>query len=96
MIELYFFIFLYMVAPNVGSYTQVRIAGPEYSGSSPEAARAESKISEAKDAHRKPPRVLGAALDGSLKLPTALDFYKRVKRIFLPRPVSNILYKVET
>jgi len=35
-------------------------------------------------------------MTGRLQLPTAFGYYKRVKRIFRPRPVSNILYNVET
>ncbi len=65
---------------TVGSYTQGRIAGPESSGSSRNAARAESKISEAKDAHRKPPRVLGAALAGELWFSVGFWSVKRVLR----------------
>jgi len=39
---------------HVGSYTQVRIASASRRMSSRKTAWAESKISEAKDAHRKP------------------------------------------
>jgi hypothetical protein len=69
---------------NGGSLRQGRIADDFLS--SRKAARTE----------RCTPKPSAAGLDRKLKLPTALDFYKRVKRIFLPRPVSNILYKVET
>jgi len=46
--------FFYNLAPNVGSYTQGRTAGPASAGSSRKAARAE----------RCTPKTTAAALDG--------------------------------
>ena len=60
----------FKIACNVGSYTQLRTASASRRMSSRKAAQAESKISEAKDTHRKPllPSLRVAEVNGSLFL----------------------------